>query len=148
MDGNIKLPKKIVVDASLILASLLPDEKNKPLVRIILQKYADGKVDFLSLHLLDLEVLNGIRSAILTKRIQPKIGQMLVNNFLKLKIEKKKVNLKKTYENSLKFNLSIYDAAYLTLAKETRLRLLTMDKNLGKKSNPVAAYRNKFSCKS
>ena len=139
MDENIRFPRKFVADASLILAFLLPDEKSKPWVKIILQKYADGKADFLSLYLLDFEVLNGIRSAILTKRIKPKIGQLLVNNFLKLKIEKKKVDLKKTFKNSIKFYLSVYDAAYLTLAKETKLKLLTMDKNLGKKSNPVTA---------
>ena len=136
MAENIKLPSKIVTDASVILALLLPDESIKPSVTRILEQYAQGKVSFSSTHLLDFEVLNGIRSAILSKRIGPKIGQKLANAFLQLKISRKKIDFRKTFRNALQFSLPVYDAGYLTLAKEARLPLITADRKLKRKIPP------------
>lgn len=134
MAENVKFPPKVVVDASTILALLLPDEKIKSSATKILQQHAQGELDFLSTRLLDFEVVNGIRSAILTKRISEKIGKKLVSNFLKLKIEKRGINFEKAFGYSLRFSISVYDAGYLTLAKRTNLPLVTCDKKTFSKS--------------
>lgn len=133
MVENIKLPLKVVVDASVILALLLPDEKTDLPTEKLLKKYREKKLQLVSSSLLPYEVLNGIKSAIIKKRISREIGQKLIKSFLKLKIETRKVNFNKVFEDSLHYSLSIYDAAYATLAKKSKLPLITFDEKLAQK---------------
>jgi len=133
MAENIKLPSKIVVDASVVLALLLPDEKVKPKIVKILEQYSQGKLDLVSTQLLDFEVLNGIKTAILRKRISKEIAKKIVSHFFRLKIQRKKIDFRITFNYSLKLSISIYDAGYLALAKKTKLSLATADKNLFQK---------------
>ena len=65
--------RQFVVDASFVLAILLPDENVKALDNT-LDLYAQGKIGFFSTHILPFEVLNGIRSAVLRKRINKNLA--------------------------------------------------------------------------
>lgn len=134
MVANTKLPSRVVIDASVVLALLLPDEKIKPKAQKILELHSQGKLDFLSASLLNFEVLNGIKSAVLSKRIKPEIATKLANHFLDLKIIKKKINFEKAFKYSLSLSISVYDAAYLVLARRANVPLLTTDKKLYQKT--------------
>lgn len=134
MEESINLPAKVVVDASVILALLLPDEKIKPKAVDTLQLYSRKKVNFFSTDLLDFEVLNGLKAAVLSKRINQKTAKELVKNFFQLKIQKEAVNFKRAFDYSLQFSVSVYDAGYLALAQKKGLSLMTIDKKLYQKA--------------
>ena len=59
----------VVIDCSAILAKLMPDEK----IRIVFEEdfnlHLRNKVNFISLNLLVYELLNAIKSSIVSKRI-------------------------------------------------------------------------------
>lgn len=135
MGGNIKkLSNKdaFVVDASFILAFLLPDEKNEEVDKIF-QGYKKGQIDLTSSQLLNFEVLNALRSGVLKRRIDKNMATRLAKEFLRLKIVEVEVDYIKTLKFSLKEAISYYDSTYLVLSKTSKLSLLTLDKELMKR---------------
>ena len=133
MAANFDLSKKVIADASFVLALFLPDEKIKPAAAYFLEQYEQGKVDLISSQLLNFEVINGLRTAVLRKRIKQKLAAQLVDKFLNLEIKREKVNFRQVFEMSLDFSLSVYDASYVFLAKEKGLPLVTADEKLQRK---------------
>ena len=120
---------EIVVDASFILAFLLPDERVEQADEIF-DLYEDGKIDFISSVLLPFEILNGLRNSILRKRITKQQAADLAKEFFKIKISLVEIDFKQTFSLSLKENLSVYDASYVWLARLRRIPLLTLDSRL------------------
>lgn len=123
--------QSVVIDASYVLAFLLPDERVSE-VDVIFDQYASGSIRLTAPVLLPFEVLNAIKSAILQKRLTDKAGHQLVTAFLDLTIPLEDVNLEEAYLLSLKRKVSVYDAAYLYLASTIGSPLLTLDKRLSK----------------
>lgn len=123
--------KVFVVDASFVLAFLLPDEKKKSTDEVF-RAYIEGEISLISVPLLTYEVLNSLRSAFLQKRFNLKLCAQLPFDFLNLKITEISVDHKKVFQEALKKNLSVYDASYLVLAKEKKIPLLTKDEALKK----------------
>lgn len=118
-----------LIDSSFMLAHLLPDEKvNK--VDKVFTKYAQGKVFFFAPYILPFEVINGIRSAAISKRIDKESAQILIDDFLSVKIELQKVNFKRTLAISFQNKCSIYDASYIYLGESLNMPFLTLDEKL------------------
>lgn len=126
MAGNIKT---YVVDASFILAFLIPSEKTAQIDEI-LDEYSVNKVRLISTSLLPYEVLNGLKSASLQKKLSQTTATILGTQFLDLEIEIKEVDFMETFLLANEKKLSVYDASYLLLAKNTGSTLLTFDKHL------------------
>lgn len=122
---------KYVIDSSFMLAHLLPDEKVSKADNVFM-KYAQGEVFFLAPYILPFEVINGLRSAVISKRINKNTAQTLIDDFLSLKIELQKTNFKSALAISFKNNCSIYDASYIALSQDKNLHLLTLDEKLKK----------------
>lgn len=122
---------KYIIDSSFMLCHLLPDENIKEVDNIFI-KYAQGKAFFLAPYILPFEVINGIRSAVISKRIDRKTAQILIDDFLSVKIELQKVDFKNTLAISSQHNCSIYDASYIALSQDNGLDFLTLDKKLKK----------------
>jgi predicted nucleic acid-binding protein len=122
--------KKVVIDASFLLAVLLPDERPQKKFKKILDDYAEGKLEFLAPNLIKYEVTNGIKSAVLRKRIDRKIGAELVEILDEFEIKTFTTNYSRVFQLGLKYKLSAYDAAYLSLAKDKKVELLSLDKKL------------------
>ena len=129
MAGNIDLPKKIVIDASAALAFLFPDERNKK-IDFLFQSFIEGKVEILVPEIFYFEVFNGVKSAILRKRVDKKIAKKLLVNFLKFQIKKQEVDYLQTFDLALRKNISFYDASYLALSKANKIPFMTLDKRL------------------
>jgi predicted nucleic acid-binding protein len=113
---------KIVVDASYILSFLFPDEN-----------FIDeipGKM--FAPQLLDYEIANALRSAVIRKRISQELAIKLLEEYQTFPITKKTVDFSKVLELSIKSQISTYDASYLVLAKDLDLELLTFDTQLKK----------------
>ena len=125
MDEDIKY----VIDSSFILAHLLPDE-NVSKVDEIFMKYTQGKVHFLAPYILPFEVINALRSAVISKRIDKKSANTLINDFLNVKIDFQKINFKNALAISFKNNCSIYDASYIALSQDEKLHFLSLDRKL------------------
>ena len=120
----------MAVDASFILAYLLPDEK-MPDEKIFVGHNA-GEIQFISTYLLPFEVLNSLKFALKQKRISKFLAKGFVKKFFDLEIELLPVEFEVVFKLAEKKNLTIYDAAYLWLAKNKKVKLQTLDKQLKK----------------
>lgn len=126
MAENIK--KTYVIDASFILALLLPDEK-EIIVDTFFDKY-NSDVKLISTPVLVFEVLNGLKSAFIQKRLSEAQVFRLAEDFFRIIIDADNVDYYDCLDVCLKDNLSYYDASYLVLAKSKKVKLLTLDKRL------------------
>ena len=122
--------KSIVVDASFILAFLLPDEAF--FAEAVFDQLEKGEIQFFSTQLLPFEVLNSIKVAIKRKRLAINLANRLVRKFFELKIELLPVNYQESFSLAIKENLTVYDAGYLWLAKSKKVKLQTLDQQLKK----------------
>lgn len=117
-----------VIDASFILAFLLPDERNEQVVEVFKQ-YSLGKINFIASKVLPFEIVNSLKNAI-PKRVTQQNVIIMIENFLELKIEFMETDLKQILNLSLTKYLSVYDTSYLYLAQTNNFPLLTLDKKL------------------
>lgn len=124
MAANIK-----VIDASFVLAFLLPDERLDQVEAVFIQ-LKKHQIELFSTPLLPFEVLNGIKSALFSKRIDKSQALKLADNFLKLGIELKEVGFKEVFDLAVTKKLTVYDAAYLQLSLSNNISLLTFDDQL------------------
>lgn len=123
--------KKYIVDASFILSFLLPDEDHTEVDQVFNQ-YGVGDVNFLSTHLLPFEVLNGLKLAVVRKRINTKYAKERMKEFFNYNIKLVSVDFFKVFDLAQKHNLTVYDASYLYLSRVQKTQLLTADKALQK----------------
>lgn len=127
MAANIK---NFVIDASVVLTVLLPDEKvlqnTKKLLKIIVSR----KNRFFAPKLLEFEVGNGLKSAVLGKRIRYESLEKLLSNFEKISITFVDIDMGGVIELAVEREISFYDASYLYLAKLKKCKLLTLDDRL------------------
>lgn len=121
--------KRAVVDASFVLAYLLPDEATAR-VDELFEDYQAGKLSLVSSPLLPFEVLNGLIGAIKTKRLKQTKAIKLGKAFLQLPIEYEELDYVEVFKLALAKNLTVYDASYLLVAKTIGATLLTFDKQL------------------
>lgn len=120
-----------VVDASIILAWLLPDEREE-MVNRIFAAYRQKKSRIYAPKLLVYELINGLKSAILRKRIDWLKAKRAIEVFKQMRFELidqsgEEVNILRLAN---KLNLSVYDASYVALAKKFKVKLLSLDKKL------------------
>lgn len=123
--------KTYILDASFILAFLLPDEQVER-VDDIFMRYQEGVINFISSPILPLEVINGLKYTLARGRINKQTALNLIQDFLMVKINIIDIDLEKTFKISLNSNQSVYDASYLYLAKKQKMELLTLDDKLKK----------------
>ncbi|MDZ7587027.1 MAG: type II toxin-antitoxin system VapC family toxin [Patescibacteria group bacterium] len=120
-----------VVDASIILAWLLPDEREVRVNRLF-AAYRQKKNHIYAPKLLVYELINGLKSAILRKRIDWLKAKRAIDVFLQMKFEliDQSGEEKTILQMANKLNLSVYDASYVVLAKKLKVKLLSLDKKL------------------
>lgn len=126
MDAN---TKTFVIDSSVILAVLMPDEKESNTSQKFIKLLEKG-VGLVAPNLLEFEVGNSLKSAVLSKRITSNEAKELFDTFNDFPISYKSIEKELVLKISLNSNLSFYDASYLCLAKKNKCKLLTLDKTL------------------
>src|SRR3990167_5563731 len=112
--------EEYVVDASFVISFLLPDERVLEVDRKF-ELYSQNAIHFVSTYLLPFEVLNGLKNAVIRKRINDNLATKLASIFFDYKIRLIKIELYKTFLLALKQNLSVYDASYVYLAKSQNM---------------------------
>jgi len=124
-------PTQYVVDSSIIISYLLPDEILSASLKSIIRKFIRHQADFIAPTILRYEVGNVLKSATKQKRLNSEDALDIYHTFHDLQIRYLSPDYLDTLKVSLKHNLSFYDASYLCLAQEKNVKLLTLDKKLG-----------------
>lgn len=114
-----------VIDASFVLSFLL-NEGNKKVEKLFLE-YINGKIDLISTTLLSYEVGNGLRSAVLRKRLSKEKSRELYKSFIDFALKSEEINYPDVLKMALLKNISFYDASYIYLADKLSLQFLTLD---------------------
>lgn len=120
-----------VVDASFVLSFLLPDE-NVEGVTSFFKDFIEEHTNALAPHILEFEVMNGLKSAMLRKRISSQNVLNLAKKFEDLSINILAIDVREVLTLSIQKKLSVYDASYAWLAQSRECELMTHDKKLAK----------------
>lgn len=128
--------KKIVVDASVCLKWVF-EEQNSQLARDILIKKEQNQILLFSPSLWEFEITNALATAVLRKKVSVKKSQEFLQLLLEAKPEIISLSdiLLKCLLNCKKYGISGYDSAYVTLAEENKLVLVSSDDKLVTKIN-------------
>lgn len=121
--------KLVVVDASVVLKWQFDDEECVSQALMLRDDFfLRGIIHLIAPQLLIYELANGIAVATRKKRIPQDKAVEMMDNLLAIHIELRSVEPLLTLELALKYNISAYNAAYLSLAKTENCELWTGDK--------------------
>jgi predicted nucleic acid-binding protein len=127
------VPARAVIDASVLLASLLPDEPTHPEAQELLglALLAPAQVEILSTTLLPYELTNGLWQAVRQGRLTPEDIEEILQKYELFEIPLYPVRPKAVIAlgKSLGYP-SAYDLAYLALAEGEEAPLVTADRRL------------------
>jgi predicted nucleic acid-binding protein len=121
-----------IVDASVVLAWLLPDERSEQ-AQALMGRLADGGVQAPSL--IHLEVANALLQATRRGRLPTARAAEMLEIFLALPVALQAPDPDATrdaWNLARRHGLSQYDACYLELARRRALPLATLDELLGR----------------
>lgn len=123
---------KIVVDASAALKWFFQDEPDVDAATLMLLDYAAEKVSFTAPMLFYYEMSNAVHIAVKRARITGDEGRAIIKDLLAIKMEiaDSPELLSNAYLNAGKYDMSVYDALYFTLAKDNGYRFYTGDMKL------------------
>ncbi|MEK7525117.1 MAG: type II toxin-antitoxin system VapC family toxin [Patescibacteria group bacterium] len=129
MDGNGRF---VVVDASIALAWLCPDEKVVEEVNRLFERSVLGEINFAAPAILRYEIWNGLRNMVLRKRMESRLVFEALARFESLQISffDQEADGRRIMEVAIREGLTAYDGAYLVLARSLGCDLMSNDKKL------------------
>jgi predicted nucleic acid-binding protein len=126
--------KRVVLDASVILKWYLPDEHQGEAALDLLKQFVSDHLEIIAPFLMEYELMNGLMVARKRARIREDIIFSAIEGFTNLGI--KLSGLSGQYSRIVYFfnsyNLSAYDASYLSLAESEKIPFITADEVLYK----------------
>ncbi len=124
--------KRIVIDASVALKWYLSDEEHGERALDILDAHASDRIALHAPALLEFEVANGLTIAKRRARVAMDDALKAMDGFTGLGIGLYPLSplFQKVLDYSDKFNISAYDAAYVALADNLKISVVTADKRL------------------
>lgn len=127
--------KTLIIDASVAVKWFLKENGSDKALKIR-EDHILGKTLLIVPNLIFLEITNALRYKRLDINKIQYINKSLWEFQLKIQ-EIDEIILDKTIENSVKYNVTIYDALYITLAQIHGTFLITADKELYKIPNVI-----------
>ena len=121
---------RLVIDASVVIASLLPDEPYRAASLRILKEFFSGRLELFAPLLLQFEITNALWSAISRRRTKLKDAQEALRQFESFNLPQRRVATPEILRTAHAYDRSAYDAAYLALAESEQIPLVTADKRL------------------
>jgi predicted nucleic acid-binding protein len=119
--------EKLIVDASVVVAALLPDEPYNKAARRALQ----STEDLITSSLLRHEVTNSLWQAVRANRVEFKGALMVLKEFEALRLLTRDAPCAEILELAKSLDRpATYDTSYLALAQAERAPLITADKRL------------------
>ena len=128
------MPKTFVVDASVCLKLLLEDEVYSQEAVELFKGYRDSKIKLISPNIIIYELANAIRTMFLKNKTNTEKAITYLKRLLKIfpNIVQMDDVVDICLKNALKYNISVYDASYITLAIGNNITLVTADDKLVK----------------
>ena len=121
---------KLVVDASVVVASLLPDEPYREAALNVLTQFLSDSLELITLPLMRYEVANALWKALKTGRVKLEDALEALKEFEAFNIPEGEVSSIEALKLAHAYDRPAYDAAYLALAKAEKAPLITADKRL------------------
>lgn len=124
----------LILDSSIIAKWFFPEQGSEKAL-LIKEKFVNNEVSIAIPLLLYYEVNNILRTAVKAFRIDFKDAIDVYNAFLKLNfiVYSSQSVMTKTLETALKFDISSYDASYISLSEYLNATFLTADQKLLRK---------------
>lgn len=128
--------RKFVVDASTCLKWIF-DENDSLIARNLQREFENNKVLLVAPNLWEYEITNALASAVRRKKISLNKSKAALKALLEARPEIMEITilLEKCLTNAQKYDLSAYDSAYVTLAIESEIPLISADDKLVSKIN-------------
>jgi len=126
--------KKVVVDASVCLKWVF-EEADSEKARDLLTLSEKGDILLFAPEIWEYEIVNGFASAMLKNKLSYAKSKKLLRLVLRAKPQIISTHelLLKSLENCHKYRISAYDSAYITLAVENGIILISADEKLAQR---------------
>lgn len=124
---------RFVLDASISLKWFF-EERDSDLAEVLLEKVKNRQVKVFVPQIFFFEVVNAVKTK---AKSTARDVAAVIEKIFSLKLASEKADKKFLMETNLyaqKYNLTIYDASYLALAKILKIDLITADESLKKKT--------------
>lgn len=130
------MAKSLIIDASVVAKWLLEDEQESPQAIRIKDEFLQNKISIQVPVFIYYEVNNLLKSATLSRRIDPGKAFKAYQGFLDLRfiVSSSEELLTATLKKALELDISSYDAVYIALAEYLQIPLFTADAKLVKKA--------------
>ena len=128
--------KTLIIDASVMVKWFL-NEENSDKARVIRSDLEKGNISIIVPELLFLEIPNSLRYNKVKEKNILAANKILFEAGFRIAQLNEGV-MSKTIENSVKYNITIYDALYVTLAQIHGTFLITADKELYRIPNVIS----------
>ena len=124
--------ERIVVDASVAVKWRLRDEMELAQADALSDNVAAGRISLVVPTLFDYEVANVFKVAVVRQRISEADAFIALADFQAIPLERHEFPLLQdaAFRLALRYQRSVYDAAYLVLAQAQNLKFYTGDKRL------------------
>ncbi len=119
--------KGYVLDASVAVAWYLP-ESFSAAARGFRDRLTEGKIRCLVPELHFLEVANALRTRVRMKQLPADLAREILDAHLEANLEIAELSPARALEVALDYDATVYDAAYIALALDHDLQLLTAEK--------------------
>lgn len=139
-----------VIDASVYLRWILKEKEDISAINGLVKDLSNGNITALAPTLWLYEMLNGLKMAVVRKRIGKIIAKRKISDILETAPSLFEFTplADNTFLIATKYQLSVYDSSYITLAKQKRCRFYTGDQNLYEKVKrklkfvlPISEYK-------
>jgi predicted nucleic acid-binding protein len=122
----------VVIDASAALKWQFKDESESEEAVALLADYDELKVGFIVPRLFYYEIANAISIAVRRERMAEDVGEEILDDMVSLEASVvDSTDITRTaYRNARKFNISVYDSVYVTLAEKNKALFYTGDRKL------------------
>lgn len=119
----------MIIDASVLLSALFPDEAQQQ-AQCVIRDYTADRFTLFAPSLLTYEVTNAIWQGVRRQRIALTQAEEMLQTFDALGINLEPVSWFEMLHWAVKYNRSAYDASYLALAQRRGEQLITADLRL------------------
>jgi predicted nucleic acid-binding protein len=122
---------KLVLDASVVIKWLNPNEPLAEKANLIRDDYERGNVSLIVPLFWEYEVVNGLNKAVARGHLTEEEGREAIALLLALQVEKVPLpSPQESYELARRYQRSVYDSWYLSLAEKTNCEFWTADQKL------------------